>query len=178
MSHSNLVPKKYKLRFGDVNCSLSRREDCFPLHKNTALLKEPGLYCFFLRCKKPRAEPFMEWIVETVLQREVQKLALAIKEKDNHIEALEFTNRKHKQKILRLNKEIDDLVANRHVARRGFFDNVLCFIKKNTITLFDVSTGSLKNINDGLNFVTQTCRWPTNVMIQTPFINGTGLSEK
>ena len=33
---------------------------------------------------------------------------------------------------MRLNKGIDDLIANRHVARRGCFDNVLCFIKKNS----------------------------------------------
>ena len=36
------------------------------------------------------------------------------------------------QKVLRLDKEIDDLIANRHLARRGCFDNVLCFIKKNS----------------------------------------------
>ena len=36
------------------------------------------------------------------------------------------------RKFLRLNEEIDDLIANRHVARRGCFDNVLCFIKKNS----------------------------------------------
>ena len=29
-------------------------------------------------------------------------------------------------------QEIDDLIANRHVARRGCFSNVLCFIKKNS----------------------------------------------
>ena len=40
----NLVPKKYKLRFGDVNLSLNQREDIFTLHKDTALLKEPDLY--------------------------------------------------------------------------------------------------------------------------------------
>ena len=33
---------------------------------------------------------------------------------------------------MRLNKEIDDLIANRHVARRGCFGNVLYFIKKNS----------------------------------------------
>ena len=33
---------------------------------------------------------------------------------------------------MKLNKEIDELIANRHVARRGCFDNVLCFIKKNS----------------------------------------------
>ena len=46
----------------------------------------------------------MEWVVDTVLPREVRKLALAIEEKDNQIQALEFTNEKHQQKILRLNK--------------------------------------------------------------------------
>ena len=44
--------------------------------------------------------------------------------------------------------------------------------------LFDVSTGSWKNISDGLDFVTQTWRWPTNVMIQTQFTVGVDLSVK
>ena len=56
----------------------------------------------------------------------------AIEEKDNQIQTLEFTNEKHQQKILRLNKEIADLIANNHLARCGCFDNVLCFIKKNS----------------------------------------------
>ena len=42
----NLVPSKYKLRFGDVNPSPSQGVNIFPLHKDTVLLKEPGLYCF------------------------------------------------------------------------------------------------------------------------------------
>ena len=56
----NLVSKNYKLRFGDVNPSLNQWEDIFPQHKDTALLKEPGLYCFLLRCKRDEAQPFME----------------------------------------------------------------------------------------------------------------------
>ena len=40
----NLVPSKNKLRFGDVKPLLNQREDIFPLCKDTALLKEPGLY--------------------------------------------------------------------------------------------------------------------------------------
>ena len=56
----------------------------------------------------------------------------AITDRDNEIKAFEFANEKHQQNILRLNKEIDDLIANRHLARRGSFDNVLCFIKKNS----------------------------------------------
>ena len=80
-------------------------------------------------------------------------------------------------------KEINDLIENSHVAHRGCFENVLCFIKKivkrlTHTTLFDVSTGSWKNISDGLNFVTQTWRWPTNVMTQTPFTDGVDLRVK
>ena len=70
--------------------------------------------------------------METVLSREVRKLASVIEEKDNQIQALETTNEAHQQKILRLNEEIDDLIKNRHVVHRGYFDNVLCFIKKNS----------------------------------------------
>ena len=56
----------------------------------------------------------------------------AITGSDNQIQALELTNEKHQQKILRLNKEIDDLIANRHVACHRRFYNMLCFIKKNS----------------------------------------------
>ena len=158
------VPQKYLMRFEDVKDIVERRHVRLDVPQDDALLlKEPGLYCFLLRSKMPGAEPFMERAVETVLPREIRKLASAIKEKDNQTKALEFKNEEYQQKILRLNEEIDDLIANRHVARRGYFDNVLCFIKKNSgevhpITLFDVITGSLKNISDGLNFVTQTWR--------------------
>ena len=70
--------------------------------------------------------------METLLPREVQKIASVIKEKINQIQALETTNEDHQQKHLRLNEGIDVLIKNRHVARRGYFDNVLCFIKKNS----------------------------------------------
>ena len=112
-SIKNLVPKRYKLII-------------------TVLLKEPGLYYFLLCCKKPEADPFMVWVVETVLPWEIRKLALAIEEKDNQIQALEFTNEKYQQKMLRLNEETDDLIKNRHVPRRGYFNTVLYFIKKNS----------------------------------------------
>ena len=83
----NLVPIKYKLRFEDVNPSPSQGGNIFPLHKDMVLVKEPGLYCFLLRCKRVEAEPFMEQVVETVLPREVWKLASVIEEKDNQIQA-------------------------------------------------------------------------------------------
>ena len=56
----NLVPSKCRLRFGDVKPSLNQREDTYSLHKDTGLLKEPGLCCFLLRCKRDGAEPFMK----------------------------------------------------------------------------------------------------------------------
>ena len=61
-----------------------------------------------------------------------EKHRQAITDRDNQIKALEFRNEEHQQKILKLNEEIDDLIKNRHVARRGSFDNMLCFIKKNS----------------------------------------------
>ena len=121
-----LVTEKYKIQFGDAQVDLEEGVDkSAHSQPNTMLLKEPGLYCFLLRCKRIEAEPFMEWVVETVLPQEVRKLASVIEKKDNQIQA-------HQQKILRLDEKIDDLIKNRHVSRRGYFDNVLCFIKKNS----------------------------------------------
>ena len=45
-------------------------------------------------------------------------------------------------------------------------------------TLFDASTISLKTINNNLDFVTQTSRWLTNAIIQTPFTDGIGSNVK
>ena len=84
----SLVANKYKLHLWDVKFSLNQWEDILLLHKDTVLLKELGLYCFLLRCKRDEAESFMEWAVETVLQREVWKLASAIEEKDGALALL------------------------------------------------------------------------------------------
>ena len=51
-------------------------------------LKVLDVYFFLLRCKMSKTETFMEWVVETVLPREVRKLALAIEEKDTKITLL------------------------------------------------------------------------------------------
>ena len=131
-----LVPEKYKIRLGNVQVGLKKGVDNYvQTQPNTMLLKEPGLYCFLLRCKKSKAEPFMECVVETVLPGEAQKLASAIEEKDNQIQTLELRSEEHQYKILKLNEEINDFIAHRHVARRGYFDNVLCFIKKNSVEI-------------------------------------------
>ena len=154
-------------------------------------INEEGMYEIVFSNQKPKAKDFRRHCCNVLFphfhQRFTNKIQekhqQTIEEKDTQIQDLEFTNEKHQQKILKLNKEIDDLIANRHVARRGCFDNVLCFItriaeKFTHITLFGVNTSSLKNINDDLKFVTQTLRWLTNVMIQTPFTDGTGLTVK
>ena len=120
------VPQKYTVRFKDVKDIVKRHVQLDVPQDDAMQLKEPGLYCFLLRCKIPGAELFMEWVMKIVLPQEVQKLASAIKEKDaelaqrdDQIEALEFTNEEHQQEILRLNEQINDLIANRHAACRG-----------------------------------------------------------
>ena len=60
------VPGRYGMRLGDAKNVLSGEVSIDLLHPDTILLKEPELYCFLLRCKRDEAEPFMEWVVETV----------------------------------------------------------------------------------------------------------------
>ena len=67
------VPDEYKMRVKDALTELGKQVDIDLLHPDTVLLKEPGLYCFLLRCDKPEAEPFMQWVVEKVLPREAEK---------------------------------------------------------------------------------------------------------
>ena len=96
------VPQKYMMRFEDVKDTVERHVQSDMPQNDAILLKEPGIYCFLLRCRMSKAEPFMEWVVETVLPREVRKLASTIEEKDTKIiyltddlRALQFTNEKH-----------------------------------------------------------------------------------
>ena len=90
--------------------------------------------------RKDKSKALMKHILKDIAPRrfdakieEIQgKHQQAITDRDNQIKDLEFRNEDYQQKILRLNKEIDNFIKNRHVARRGCFDNVLCFIKKNS----------------------------------------------
>ena len=68
-----LVPDKYKMWLRDVNIDLDKVAKSVHLHPDTVLQKELGVYCFLLRCNKAEAEPFMDWVVETVIPREVRK---------------------------------------------------------------------------------------------------------
>ena len=64
-----LVPEKYKMRLGDAVIYMKEGDKNITFIK--VVLKELGLYCFLLRCNRNVAEPFVEWVMETVLQREV-----------------------------------------------------------------------------------------------------------
>ena len=124
-----------------------------------------------VRSKKPKAVALVKWLIKKGVERiqEEYQQAIAgrnnqiqeeyqqaIAGRNNRIQALEFTNEEHQQKILRLNKESDYVIKTRYVTRRGCFDNVLCFIKKNSGKghPFDVNIGSLKHISDGSDFIT------------------------
>ena len=75
------VPQKYMMLFEDVTDIVKRHLWTDVPQDDAILLKEPGLYCFLLRCKMPGGEPFMEWAVETVLPRDVRELTSVIEEK-------------------------------------------------------------------------------------------------
>ena len=66
----------------DAAIDIKELEKNVNLHPDIILLKQPGLYCFLLRCKRDEAESFMEWVAETVLPQKVRKLASVIEEKD------------------------------------------------------------------------------------------------
>ena len=85
-----------------------------------------------VRSKKPKAVALVKSLTKKGKEKIQEEHQQPITGRDNQIQALEATNEAHLQKMLRLNEEIDDLIKNRHVARRGYFDNVLCFIKKNS----------------------------------------------
>ena len=64
-----LVPERYKMRLSDAGVVLEGVLGSEYPQPDSVLLKEAGLYCFLMRCKKPAAEPFMEWACEEVLPR-------------------------------------------------------------------------------------------------------------
>ena len=140
-----IFPRKYRMRLGDVKIDLQgvlRSEFTQP---NTVLLKEPGVYCFLLRCNKAEAEPFMDWVVETVLPREVRKLGQkleehhrrttqlqqAVEDRDNRIQTIQHENVGLQGEIRNARRTITDLIENRHVARCGEYDNILVGVQKN-----------------------------------------------
>ena len=120
-----LVPRKYRMRLGDVEIDLQGVLKSEYTHPNTVLLKEPGVYCFLLRCNKAEAEPFMDWVEETVLPREVQKLSQkleehhrratqlqqAVEDCDNRIQTIQRKNVGLQGEIRNARRTITDLIV-------------------------------------------------------------------
>ena len=139
-----LVSRKYRIRLGDVDQLQGVLKSEY-LHPDAVLLKEPGVYCFLLRCNKAEAEPFMDWVVETVLPREVRKLSQkleehhrrttqlqqAVEDRDNRIQTIQHENVGLQGEIRNARRTITDLIANRHVPRSGTIDTVLVVVEKN-----------------------------------------------
>ena len=79
---------------------------------------------------------------------------------------------------MKLNEEIDDLIKNKYAARRGCFDNVLYFIKKNSKEVYPYYViqrqyRQLEKYKNVLIFVIQGWKRPAGVMIQMLFTDGT-----
>ena len=146
------VPGKYRMRLGDTQNILRTEVDIDLPKEGIVLLTEPGLYCFLLRCKKPNAELFMKWVVETVLPREVRKLTSAIEEKDsalalltddlqdrdNQIQAIQYENVAlqaqkdvYQAELQKCQDTIKHLKARyvRHVRNPGK-DNIIIIVRK------------------------------------------------
>ena len=101
--------------------------------KYNIYINEEEMYELVFGSQQPKVKDFRRHCFNVLFPQIWQQLTYkmkeehqqAIEEKDNQIQA-------HQQKLLKLNEEIDDLIKNRHIARRRYFDNVLCFIKKNS----------------------------------------------
>ena len=91
-------------------------------------MNEEGMYEIVFSSQQPKTKDLKRHCRNVLFPHFRQQ---AIEEKDIQIKALEFTNEKQ-QNILKHNERIYDLIKNRHVPHRGYFDNVLCFIKKNS----------------------------------------------
>jgi len=105
------VPEEYKVRLSDAISNLEKGVKIDPLHQDTILLKEPGLYCFLLRCGKDEAKPFMEWVCEEVLPREVRK------------RELDAERHKVQEKDTQLALINDDLTESQELVRHLEFNN-------------------------------------------------------
>ena len=101
-------------------------------------INEEGMYEIVFSSQQPKAKDFRRCCCKVLfphVRQELSDKSHAMENEDltGRIQALEFTNEEerqaHQQQIWRLNEETDDLIKNRHVARRRSFDNVLCFIK-------------------------------------------------
>ena len=98
--------------------------------KDGYCINEEGMNKLVFRSQQHKAKNFRKHFCNVTRIR--TRTRQAITGRDNQIQTLEFTNEEERQEILSLNEEVTDLMANRHVTRCGCFDNVLCFMKKNS----------------------------------------------
>ena len=103
------------MRLGDAKNVLRGEVSIDLLHPDTVLLKEPDLYYFLLKCKMDEAEPFIEWVVETILPQEVRKLASAIEEKNAALALLNDVLRDRENQIQAIQYENGALQSQRDV---------------------------------------------------------------
>ena len=154
-------------------------------------MNKDGMYEILFSNQQPKAKDFRRHCCNVLFPHVQQQLTnkmkeehqQVIKEKENEIPALEFTNDEHQHKVLKLNEEIDDLIKSRHVPRHGYFNNVLCFIKKNSEKVHPYYVvrcqyRQLEKYKKCLKLQYQTWRKLAGVMIQMLFIDGTYLRVK
>ena len=99
-------------------------------------ISEEEMYKLVFSRQRPKAKDFRRHCCHAMIPQIRWQLTNKTKEQhqhaitgcDNQIQPLEFTNEAQQHEILRLIEEIQ----NRYVARRGCFENRLCFIKKNS----------------------------------------------
>ena len=77
-------------------------------------VSEEGMYELLFLSQQSKARDFRKHCFNVLFPHVQQQLTNKMKEeKDNQIQALEFTNEKYEQKTLKLNEEIVDLIKNR-----------------------------------------------------------------
>ena len=95
-------------------------------NKTDKFLSLPGVMYAIVKSKKDKDKALKKHILKDIVPREFdarieeiqEKHRQAITDRDNQIQILEFRNEEHQHIILKLNKEIDDIIKNRYVPCR------------------------------------------------------------
>ena len=108
--------------------------------KDDYYLIEEGMYEVLFGSQQPKAKGFGKYCCNEMFSHICKQLVdkmqedhqKAIEKRDTGIQAIEYKNAGLQGEIRAKDQQIEDLIANRHVPRCGDFDNVLCFIAKNS----------------------------------------------
>ena len=151
--------------------------------KDGYCINEEGMNKLVFRSQQHKAKNFRKHFCNVTRIR--TRTRQAITGRDNQIQTLEFTNEEERHEILSLNEEVNDLMANRHVTRCGCFDNVLCFMKKNSreVHSYYVIRCQYRQLEKDKRWL--RLRYPNmevadecDVMMQMQFTDGIDLSVK